>query len=191
MTAVRVRRVAESDWGEIVAMEAEAYRDAGLSEEPAVLRSRADASPATSFVADAGGRLAGYVLALPYPYGHCPDPAREEALSEQDEAGLAARHGSDLHLHDMVVAARHRRTGVGRTLLTHLTDTALRLGYRRVSLVAVGGAEAFWTARGFRRCHDVAPPAGYGPQARYLSRLLVSPRPDSPLKREWRHAHPR
>ncbi|HET8662279.1 MAG TPA: MFS transporter [Micromonosporaceae bacterium] len=71
----QVRPVCDRDWDSIVRIEAAAYAGAGLSEERAVLESRGRASPATSFVLDAGGRLAGY-LATAQARCTCPGRSR-------------------------------------------------------------------------------------------------------------------
>jgi predicted N-acetyltransferase YhbS len=158
MTPV-VRPIAERDWPEIVALESEVYRDAGLSESPEALASRA--APATSFVLDAGGEIAGYLMALPYPRCRCPDLTRAEET---------AYESANVHLHDLVVAGRYRRTGLGGRLLRHLVAAAGAQAYEMISLVSVGGSRRFWSAHGFRPHLQIAPPGSYGPDATYMSR---------------------
>ena len=74
---------------------------------------------------------------------------------------LEATHGE---LKSMRTAPARRRSGVGRTLLTHIIDEARRMGFRRLSL-ETGSAEFFQPARnlyagfGFTVC---------GPFAEYL-----------------------
>ncbi|MBZ4320930.1 GNAT family N-acetyltransferase [Streptomyces sp. SCA2-4] len=161
---IRVRGIAERDWDAVVALEADAYTALGLSEGRAALRSRADASPDTCFVLDVDSRPAGYLLALPYPAFRCPDLTRPEAPDGP------ADPSANLHLHDIVVAPHLRRRGLARHLLLHLTRTARAREHERISLVSVGGSEAFWSARGFTAHPDVALPDGYGPHAVYMSR---------------------
>lgn len=158
MTAV-IRPIAERDWPQIVALETEAYQDAGLSESPEALASRA--APATSFVLDAGGEIAGYLIALPYPRFQCPDLARAEET---------AYESTNVHLHDLVVAGRYRRTGLGGRLVRHLVATVGTRAYEMISLVSVGGSRRFWSAHGFRPHPTIAPPGSYGPDATYMSR---------------------
>jgi GNAT superfamily N-acetyltransferase len=155
-----VRELSDSDWPMVAALEAATYRPLGLSEDPAMLRSRAGSG--TSFVVALGGTVAGYLLALPYPYGRCPD------LTAFDAAGDAP----DLHLHDLNVAAGHRGTGLGSRLVEHLLTAARERAYARVSLVSLQGTGAFWTRHGFSPRPEVPAPTGYGLGATYLSRSL-------------------
>jgi predicted N-acetyltransferase YhbS len=158
---VLIRPLAESDWPQVAALEAATYRDLGLCEGMAALRSRAGAG--TSFVLEAEGAVAGYLLALPYPYGQFPDLI---------VAGAVPSGSANLHLHDMTVGAEHRRAGLGTRLAGHLLTVARELGFERVSLVALDGRDAFWARQGFVPQPAVPAPAGYGADATYLSRPL-------------------
>ncbi|MEU7581153.1 GNAT family N-acetyltransferase [Streptomyces sp. NPDC041068] len=161
---IRVRPIADGDWDDIAALESRAYTPLGLSEGRAELESRMRASPSTCFALDLGWQFAGYLLALPYPESAYPD------LRGTEGAALPSRN---LHLHDIVVAEHVRHRGLGRHLLGHLTATALAQGYERISLIAVGGSETFWSARGFT-ARDGAAPAGYGPTAVYMSKAVTA-----------------
>ena len=156
-----IRALAEADWPRVTVLEADTYAELGLSEGQAALRSRAGAG--TSFVGESDGIIVGYVLALPCPYQSFPD---------LEVAGPMAESASNLHLHDMAVAARHRRAGLGTRLAGHLLTVAGELGFRRVSLIALAGRETFWARHGFHRQPGVAEPVGYGPGAIYMSRCL-------------------
>ncbi|MBO8187731.1 GNAT family N-acetyltransferase [Streptomyces spirodelae] len=165
--AVRIRRIADADWDAIAALERDAYAGLGLSEGRATLRSRAAASPGTCFALHVGARTAGYVLALPCPAFHFPDLTRAHSP--------ATTRTGNLHLHDLVVAPALRRKGMAQHLLRHLARTARARGHRRISLVAVGGSDRFWAARGFAPYPGVVPPdSGYGTGALYMSQP-VSP----------------
>ncbi|QTE01550.1 GNAT family N-acetyltransferase [Streptomyces cyanogenus] len=160
-----VRGITEADWPQVAALEAGAYADTSLTEGEAGLRSRAPAG--TSFVLDLDGRIAGYVLALPYRRFHCPDLTRPEQV---------AHHTTNLHLHDLVVSAPLRRRGLGTRLVRHLTDAARARGFTTMSLVAVAGKEPFWRANGYRPHPGARVPAGYGGGALYMSAQLAVPR---------------
>ncbi|HZN17472.1 MAG TPA: GNAT family N-acetyltransferase [Micromonosporaceae bacterium] len=167
----QVRPICDRDWDSIVWIEAATYADTGLSEERAVLESRARAAPATSFVVEAGGRVAGYLLALPYPRFCYP------ALGRAEQCAFVS---SNLHLHDLVIAAGFRGSGLAKRLLRQLTGAAAALAYERISLVAVGGSDPFWSAQGYHSHPEVALPSGYGAGAVYMSRAISNGREADP-----------
>jgi ribosomal protein S18 acetylase RimI-like enzyme len=166
MNPGRVRGISDSDWDGIVALEAGAYEGAGLSEGRAVLKSRACASPATCFVLEIGQRIAGYVLSLPYPEFEYPD------LTRAEEPALPSRRSRNLHLHDLVIADGFRRRGLGNQLLRHLTATARSNRYERISLIAVAGSDAFWSANGYHAHPGLVLPKSYGVIATYMSKTI-------------------
>ncbi|MFI9721880.1 GNAT family N-acetyltransferase [Streptomyces sp. NPDC052396] len=160
---VRVRPIAEGDWDGIVALESAAYTPLGLSEGQAALRSRAEASPGTCFVLDVGTQLAGYLLALPYPAFQYPELARAER---------PAADSRNLHVHDIVIAPALRRRGMAQRLLHRLGRIAGARGYERISLVAVGDSQRFWSARGFAAHPGIVDPRSYGANAVYMSQRV-------------------
>ncbi|MFJ7629582.1 GNAT family N-acetyltransferase [Streptomyces sp. NPDC097595] len=162
--AERLRPIEAGDWDAIAELETHAYAERGLSEDRGVLRSRAAASPATSFVLDTGERVGGYLLALPYPRFRFPGPDVQET---------EVFSSSNLHLHDLVIGAEFRNRGWATRMLRHLTDAAGALRFERISLIAVSGTAGFWSGHGYRPHPDVALPAGYGPDALYMSRALI------------------
>ncbi|OOC08060.1 N-acetyltransferase [Amycolatopsis azurea DSM 43854] len=161
-TTVRTRAISSGDWPAIVGLEAESYAEKGLSERRIVLESRMRASPATCFVLQAGHRIAGYVLALPYPLFRYPEFDRREGPSFTSD---------NLHLHDLVVAEELRGRGLAKVLLDRLITTARSRRHDRMSLIAVAGQADFWSANDFRPLPEV-PIRGYGADAVYLSRPL-------------------
>jgi ornithine decarboxylase len=167
MTAT-VRHIEDDDWAAVAELETGAYATSGLSEGRSLLESRGRASPATSFVLDTGEAIAGYLLALPYPSFRYPDLARPELLACQSP---------NLHLHDLVIGAEFRGTGLARYLLQHLTERARSQKYERISLVAVAGSAGFWSARGYHPHSQVTPPPGYGVGAVYMSREIDAAAP--------------
>jgi GNAT superfamily N-acetyltransferase len=76
----------------------------------------------------------------------------------------------------MVVAPAFRGRGLAKRMLHHLTQRALDLLFERISLVAVGESDAFWSAQGFHPHLEVDVPASYGPHAVYMS-TRVQPLP--------------
>ncbi|MFE2868738.1 MULTISPECIES: GNAT family N-acetyltransferase [unclassified Embleya] len=170
---VHIRRIAEGDWDAIVALEAATYSAGALSEGRDALRSRARSSPATCFVLHYEQRPAGYLLALPYPMFRYPDLSRPEQV---------VHHSRNLHLHDLVVARHVRGNGLARELLHRLTATARAKKYERISLIAVGGSEGFWSANAFDAVPEVALAPGYGAGAVYMSTPVRRSEPVYPRK---------
>ncbi|KOV69220.1 GNAT family N-acetyltransferase [Streptomyces sp. MMG1121] len=158
-----IRGVTEADWPQVAALEAGAYAGTALTEGEAALRSRAGAG--TCFVLDRDGRIAGYVLALPYPEFHYPDLTHAEQTLHRC---------TNLHLHDLVVSAPLRRRGLGTRLVRHLTDVARARGFATMSLIAVAGKEPFWRANGYRPHREARLPAGYGSGAVYMSARVAA-----------------
>ncbi|MFD8086145.1 GNAT family N-acetyltransferase [Kitasatospora sp. NPDC059722] len=165
---IRIRPVREGDWDAIVALEARAYADHGLSEGREALRSRHAASPGTCYVLEHTGGVGGYLLALPYPLFRSPDLSLGE---RPGTAGPGARP-SNLHAHDLVIAEELRGRGLAPRLMRHLHDTARTAGYRTVSLVAVLGAQAVWARLGYRARPEIGLPESYGPGAVYMAMPL-------------------
>ncbi|MFE9408248.1 GNAT family N-acetyltransferase [Streptomyces sp. NPDC006704] len=159
---VVIRPLADGDWDAIVALEAGAYARDGLSEGRAALKSRY--APGTCFVVEHEGRVGGYLLALPYPPLSSPD------LSRAEEAGpLPSAATRNLHAHDLVIAEQLRGRGLGPRLLTHLRSVARELGFERISMVAVRGAQVVWAPLGYQPRPEVELPPSYGANAVYMS----------------------
>ncbi|TRO68385.1 GNAT family N-acetyltransferase [Streptomyces sp. IB201691-2A2] len=165
---VHIRHITEADWDGIVEIESRAYTGLGLSEGRAALRSRAEISPSTCFVLDIGSGPAGYLLALPYPALSYPDLERTEEAVVPPPPAPASRN---LHLHDIVVEEGLRGRGLGQRLLHHFTLAARSRGYERISLIAVGRSDTFWSARGYT-AHPGVSPGGYGANAVYMSKAV-------------------
>ncbi|MGW0563123.1 GNAT family N-acetyltransferase [Streptomyces sp. NPDC003016] len=166
---VNIRHISEGDWDGIVALEASIYIESELSEEREALESRAHASPDTCFVLDFEQQIVGYSLALPYPTFQYPDLTRAEETTF---------HSRNLHLHDLAVAEKFRGRGLAKRLVRHLTATARSKMYERMSLISVGGSDAFWSANGFDAHREVSLPKSYGTNAVYMSKAVRLLQPD-------------
>ncbi|PYC72070.1 GNAT family N-acetyltransferase [Streptomyces tateyamensis] len=156
-----IRLLQEQDWPRIHELEAQAYAELGLSEDPQALRSRAAASPATNFVVVDGERVVGYLLTLPYPAGRFPDLARGEAAAHDERANL--------HLHDIVIDRRYQVRGLPEQLLAVISAAAAALGFEQLSMVSLRRSRRRWTRMGFVEQPEVAVPASYGEGAGYLT----------------------
>ncbi|WP_406457908.1 GNAT family N-acetyltransferase [Streptomyces sp. NBC_00876] len=171
MNDTRIRLLQEDDWNELVTLEELAYAASGLSEGEAALRSRHRASPSTCFVLEHTGGFGGYLLALPYPLFRCPDLS----LAEEGEDG--AVQGSNLHLHDLVIAERVRGRGLAHRMHQHLEEAGRAASCRTLSLVAVHGSQTLWSSLGYRTRTEIGLPASYGPEAVYMVKSLESAGP--------------
>jgi GNAT superfamily N-acetyltransferase len=137
--------------------------------EPAdALLSRLTIAGHACFVATAGARLVGYILAHPWP-GLDPPPVG--AVLEQPPAGPLVHY-----LHDLAIAPALRGTGLGRALVTASQAAARQAGLNRSELMAVAGAAPFWHALGYEAvpadARLTAQVRAYGSGARYLARPL-------------------
>jgi diaminopimelate decarboxylase/GNAT superfamily N-acetyltransferase len=177
----RVRAVTEADWDAIAEIEYEAYCGLGLSEGREALRNWAALSPDTCFVLELDRRVAGYVLALPYPPGHTPSLGRPEHTDAAEVADAGAVSGN-LHLHDLALAEDVRGRGLSKLLLRRLEAVATARMFEHICLVSVGGREGFWAAAGYRAHDEVAVDGSYGSQAVYMSK---------PVEVDQLAAHPR
>ncbi|MFE7593817.1 GNAT family N-acetyltransferase [Kitasatospora sp. NPDC057512] len=157
---LRIRLLADGDWDAVVALEYDAYAADGLSEGREALQSRALGSPETCFVLEQGGTVRGYLLSLPYPPLRCPDLARAED---------AVHESGNLHVHDLVIAEDLRGREVALGFIRHFRERAEELGFERISMVAVRGADILLRLLGYRAHREVAVPASYGRRAVYMS----------------------
>ncbi|MEV7600818.1 GNAT family N-acetyltransferase [Kitasatospora sp. NPDC089797] len=157
---LRIRLLADGDWDAVVALEHDAYAADGLSEGREALQSRARSSPGTCFVLEQQGVVRGYLLSLPYPPLRCPD------LSRPEDTAYAS---DNLHVHDLVIAEELRGREVALEFMRHFRARAEELGYGRISMVAVRGADILLRLLGYRAHREVAVPECYGRRAVYMS----------------------
>lgn len=165
----RVRAITEADWDAVAEIEHAAYAPLGLCEGREALRSWAALSPDTCFVLELDRRVAGYVLALPFPAGCAPSLGRPED-TDAAEVADAGEFSGNLHLHDLVLAEDVRGRGLSRPLLRRLEAVAAARVFEGICLVSVGGSEGFWEAAGYRARPEVPVAEAYGPQAVYMSK---------------------
>ncbi|WP_457029949.1 GNAT family N-acetyltransferase [Kitasatospora sp. P5_F3] len=146
-----------------MALEARAYAESGLSEGSEALRSRAAVSPGTCFALEYDGQFGGYLLALPYPLGQCPD------LSLAETAGFAS---GNLHAHDFVITEELRGRGLTPHFVRQIEAAARARGFERLSMVAVQRSHVLWARLGYTAHREVALPESYGTEAVYMSKAL-------------------
>jgi GNAT superfamily N-acetyltransferase len=113
------------------------------------------------------GQVTGFLVSHPWLRGQ--PPALNAPLG-------AIPEGADTYyLHDIALLPGTRGTGAGTAALAHAMALAQAGGFRDVTLVAVNGADSFWSARGFSHVeagNGEGEPVSYGPGT-FLMRRAV------------------
>lgn len=136
-------------------------------ESRACFAERLALAPETCLVLAHGGRVAGYLIAYPWPLGAIPplDTLLGELPADRDA----------WYLHDLALLPEARGGGSAREGLNHL----LARVDAPVGLVSVNDSAAFWQRNGFlpRESPTLrAKLASYGPHAHYMVRPVTKPR---------------
>ena len=119
-----------------------------FTERAEVFAERLSLYPAGCFMLDDEGAAAGYLITHPW-HRRSPVPLDELIGSIPEDAG-------GYYLHDLALLPDTRGLGAGRRGVELVLAHAAGAGFGEVSLVAVNGADAFWSAQGFSRVDDVA-----------------------------------
>lgn len=162
---MKIQEIEENHWSDILIIQDEAYHEVGL-EELDVLKSKQYASPETCFVcvSDEGGVL-GYLLA--HPWNGSEPPKLFEPLPD-------FVNSNSLFLHDMAVSSRSKGQGIGRSMMTELMKISAVKGMERITLVAVQGADSFWSLLGFNEIPGVNLCPSYGENAILMEKVLAA-----------------
>lgn len=158
MTAAHLGAVAE--------VQARAFTE-DLRETPEVFADRFARFGEHFRIALREGQMVGYMICFPWKLGDTPvnNEPFPAALPEPD----------CFYIHDIALLPEARGIGISRAMLDDAYQTALRLGYDAVSLVAVGQSGSYWDKVGFvpytrvgprklERIQDI-----YGPGARLMA----------------------
>lgn len=114
-----------------------------------------------------GREVVGYLIAYPSRRGSVP--------SLNSRLTILPADADTLYLHDLALRPEARSGGHARAAIDALIAQAKGDGWPAIALVAVNDAEAFWARHGFvvDPAQDMrAKLASYGPDARYMLRLL-------------------
>lgn len=140
--------------GDLAAVSAISDAVHGRFTEPlAVYAERLALYPAGCLVLKQRGEVAGYLITHPW-YRDAP-PKLGAML------GAIPAHADSYYLHDIALLPAARGTGAARAALDFVMARARALGFSDIALMAVGGADRFWAARGFAYVpRDVDPSYG-------------------------------
>jgi len=163
VTSLTIEPIKETMWSGIQRVQSEVY----LHVEPestGILRDKWLHSPECCFAMRKGDEVLAYLLAHAWdsiypPKLHQPLPPRSQ--------------GQGLFLHDIAVSRKLSGVGAGTQLVKQLLETAGRLGYRHIRLVAVQGSGAFWQKLGFQAVPGLKASACYGSDATVMQQTLA------------------
>lgn len=156
-----------ADLPQVLALQHLAYPRELWDAAPA-FESRMRLAPATNLVLEHAGAVAAYLVSHPWT-GEAPPPV---------DTVLAALPPPPhvWFIHDLTTGPAVRGSGAGRRLFEAGAEAARALGLRTAELIAVAGAEPFWSHLGFRSAVTDAGLAAkvraYGPEAAYMRRAL-------------------
>ncbi len=136
---MKVIAMQASDFPAVQRIQEQAYA-AELVESIEVLAAKYRWSPELCFVACVDDVVAGYVIAHGWDRETSPGLHKEYEELPVVEA---------VHIHDLAVDPAFLGRGVARAILAALEDAARAKSLREMTLVAVAGADSFWTRMGF------------------------------------------
>ncbi|TLX45535.1 N-acetyltransferase [Pseudoalteromonas phenolica] len=160
-----IKLIADNNWNDILAIQAKAYHEVD-SETLDVLKSKQTASPETCFVCVSEQNEAlGYLLA--HPWGESEPPKLFVPL-------LDTINSQTLYLHDMAVSPYSKGQGIGRAMVAKLIEVAKAKGFKRITLVAIQGADSFWSSLGFKLIVGANISSTYGENAVFMEMEVVA-----------------
>lgn len=162
---MKTQEIEEKNWGEILEVQDDAYQAFG-SEELDVLKSKHSASPETCFVSISDqGDVLGYLLA--HPWNGYEPPKLFEPLPD-------IGNSDSLFLHDMAVSSRSKGKGIGRAMMAELIKISVLKGFKRITLVAIQGADSYWSLLGFKEISGANICPSYGDNAVLMEKVLMA-----------------
>lgn len=157
--------MAVDDLDGVVAIEAIAFPD--HFEDRSCFANRLALWPQGCLILADDTGVAGYLFT--YPWTKDGAPALNTVIPDIPSDAAV------LYLHDLALHPRARGTGASRTAMARVLDLASTGGRTILALIAVHDASGFWRGHGFevRDTPDMtAKLAGYGPDARYMTRAV-------------------
>jgi len=140
------RAMEQADMAAVTAVSDAVHGD--YTEPLDVYAERQNLFPEGCFVFDRGQGVEGYLIVHPWRHGG-PPPLGELM-------GALPEGADSLYLHDLALMPSARGTGAGAQGAAMALHVAAAHGWRDVYLLAVNGAETFWTSRGYAPVADAA-----------------------------------
>ena len=152
-----VRPLRREDLPQMLQLQAAVYPPA-LLESAEVLTSKISTVPAgwASLAAVDGDTLCAY--AIGYPWRSDRQPSWNRPLAQQHDCDV-------LYLHDVAVAPAYARRGIAGQLVSQLMRQGRQYGLARAILVAIEGAQGYWSRLGFVPAQLVGTDPAFGDSA--------------------------
>ena len=153
-------KVTEDLWNEIHQLQKEAFQEE-LYEELEVLISKWQRSPESCFVLNSSSNnVSAYLIS--HKWDALTPPVLNKTLPTVSPSGPI------LYLHDLVVSHQVKGQGIGSMMVKHLLKIANIKGYEKILLVAVQGADRFWSRQGFIEMKGEYDCNSYGSDAKLM-----------------------
>ncbi|WP_440055246.1 GNAT family N-acetyltransferase [Pseudoalteromonas sp. T1lg65] len=160
-----IQEIEERNWSGILKIQDGAYHEVG-PEELDVLKSKQSLSPDTCFVCvSEQDDVLGYLLA--HPWNGSEPPKLFEPLPD-------TVNSNSLFLHDMAVSPRSKGQGIGHSMMAELIKVSAFKGIERITLVAVQGADSFWSLLDFKEIPGENLCPSYGEDAILMEMVLAA-----------------
>lgn len=157
---MKFTNVTEDLWHGIHQLQREAFQ-VGLHEELDVLKSKWQQSPESCFVLKSNSdSVSAYLIS--HNWSDLTPPTLNKKLP------TVRPSGSILYLHDLVVSSQVKGQGIGSKMVNHLLQIANSIGYEKILLVAVQGADKFWSRQGFIELEGEYDCKSYGSDAKIM-----------------------
>lgn len=135
-----LRLMHAEDLPEIMDIQLEIYSNE-LQESPETVAQRLAQVPDLAIVAEDQHGICGYLFSYRSQRG---------AITPLDGAFVEPTHSDCLYLHDLGVAPRASKRGIGPSLVKHKLQMARQAGLQHCSLVSVQDSAPFWQRMGFQ-----------------------------------------
>ena len=165
--SIGMRALRTDDLPQVLALQASVY-PSSLLESGQVLASKISFVPAgwTSLAACDGDTLCAY--ALGYPWRSNLQPSWNRPLALQQDCDV-------LYLHDVAVSRAYAGRGIANALVSQLMRQGQQFGLSRAILIAVEGAQRYWSRLGFVAIPAASIDPAFGDDAVLMQRELTLP----------------